>query len=96
MQKKIEIYKNIIKEWFDKFFFIQDIFYADIGLSVFKFNLVANHCGVLNNENLNVKIIIKEKDDYVENEIKKNNLLFERNSSFEIRKGENIIFFLSM
>ena len=94
--KKIEIYKNIIKEWFDKFFFIQDIFYADIGLSVFKFNLVANHCGVLNNENLNVKIIIKEKDDYVENEIKKNNLLFERNSSFEIRKGENIIFFLSM
>ena len=94
--KKIEIYKNIIKEWFDKYFFIKDIFYADIGLSVFKFNLVANNCGVLNNENLNVKIIIKEKDDYVENEIKKNNLLFERNSLFEIRKGENLIFFLSM
>ena len=57
---------------------------------------MANNCGVLNNENLNVKIIIKEKDDYVENEIKKNNLLFERNSLFEIRKGENLIFFLSM
>ena len=95
-EKKIEIYKNIIKEWFDKYFFIKDIFYADIGLSVFKFNLVAKSCGILSNNNLNVKIIIKEKDDYVENEIKKNNLLFERNSLFEIRKGENLIFFLSM
>ena len=95
-EKKIEIYKNIIKEWFDKYFFIKDIFYADIGLSVFKFNLVAKCCGILSNNNLNVKIIIKEKDDYIENEIKKNNLLFERNNIFEIRKGENLIFFLSM
>ena len=95
-EKKMEIYKNIIKEWFDKFFIVKDIFYADIGLSVFKFNLQANNCGVLENDNLNVKIIIKEKDDYIENEIKKNNLLFERNNSFEIRKGENLIFFLSM
>ena len=95
-EKKIEIYKNIIKEWFDKYFFIKDIFYADIGLSVFKFNLVAKSCGILSNNNLNVKIIIKEKDDYIENEIKKNNLLFERNNIFEIRKGENLIFFLSM
>ena len=95
-EKKIEIYKNIIKEWFNKYFFIKDIFYADIGLSVFKFNLVAKSCGILSNDNLNVKIIIKEKDDYIENEIKKNNLLFERNNIFEIRKGENLIFFLSM
>ena len=95
-EKKMEIYKNIIKEWFEKYFVIQDIFYADIGLSVFKFNLIANCCGVLINDNLNVKIIIKEKDDYIENEIKKNNLLFERNNVFEIRKGENLIFFLSM
>jgi len=95
-EKKIEIYKGIIKEWFEKLFFVKDIFYADIGLWVFKLNLVANNCGILDNPNLNVKIIIKEKEDYVENEIKKNNLLFERNNVFEIRKGENIIFFLSM
>ena len=95
-EKKIEIYKNIIKEWFEKWFIVKDIFYADIGLSVFKFNLVANRCGILINDNLNLKIIIKGKDDYIENEIKKNNLLFERNNAFEIRKGENLIFFLSM
>jgi len=95
-EKKIEIYKGIIKEWFDKFFLVKDIFYADIGLCVFKFNLIANKCGILTNENLNVKIIIKEKEDYIENEIKKNNLLFERNNVFQIRKGENLIFFLSM
>ena len=95
-EKKIEIYKGIIKEWFDKFFLVKDIFYADIGLCVFKFNLIANKCGILTNENLNVKIIIKEKEDYIENKKKKNNLLFERNNIFQIRKGENLIFFLSM
>ena len=95
-EKRIETYKEIIKEWFDKFFFVKDIFYADIGLLVFKFNLVANQCGILKNPNLNIKIIIKEKDEYVENEIKKNNLLFERNNTFQIRKGENLIFYISM
>ena len=95
-EKRIETYKAIIKEWFDKLFFVKDIFYADIGLLVFKFNLIANQCGILKNPNLNIKIIIKEKEDYIENEIKKNNLLFERNNTFEIRKGENLIFYISM
>ena len=95
-EKTIERYKEIIKEWFDKLFLVKDIFYADIGLLVFKFNLVANHCGILRNPNLKIKLIIKEKDEYVENEIKKNNLLFERNNALEIRKGENLIFYISM
>ena len=93
--KKINMHKNIIKEWFDEFFFIKDFFYADIGLYIYKFNLIAKNCGILINKDLNIKIIIKEKDEYIQNEIKKNNLLFERNNSFEMRKGENIIFFLS-
>ena len=95
-EKRIEKYKLIIKEWFDKYFLVKDIFYADIGLLVFKYNLVANNVGILENPNLNIKIVIKEKDQYIENEIKKNNLLFERNNTFEIRKGENLIFFISM
>ena len=95
-EKRIETYKAIIKEWFDKFFFVKEIFYADIGLLVFKFNLVANQCGILKNPNLNIKIIIKEKEDFIENEIKKNNLLFERNNTFQIRQGENLIFYISM
>ena len=95
-EKRIEKYKLIIKEWFDKYFLVKDIFYADIGLLVFKYNLVANNVGILENPNLNIKIVIKEKDQYIENEIKKNNLLLEKNKAIEIRKGENLIFFISM
>ena len=95
-EKRIEKYKLIIKEWFDKYFLVKDIFYADIGLLVFKYNLVANNVGILENPNLNIKIVIKEKEKYIENEIKKNNLLLEKNKAIEIRKGENLIFFLSM
>ena len=95
-EKRIEKYKLIIKEWFDKYFLVKDIFYADIGLLVFKYNLVANNVGILENPNLNIKIVIKEKDQYIENEIKKNNLLLEKNKAIEIRKGESLIFFISM
>ena len=95
-EKRIEKYKLIIKEWFDKYFLVKDIFYADIGLLVFKYNLVANNVGILENPNLNIRIVIKEKDQYIENEIKKNNLLLEKNKAIEIRKGENLIFFISM
>ena len=95
-EKRIEKYKLIIKEWFDKYFLVKDILYADIGLLVFKYNLVANNVGILENPNLNIRIVIKEKDQYIENEIKKNNLLLEKNKAIEIRKGENLIFFISM
>ena len=92
----ITLVKKIIKKWFEPYFKIKNIFFGNVGLSVYKFHLVADRIGILFNNNINIKIIIKDSDDYVENEVKKNNLLFERNNCFEIRKGENIIFYLSM
>ena len=92
----IALVKKVIKKWFEPYFKIKNIFFGNVGLSVYKFHLVADRIGILFNNNINIKIIIKDSDDYVENEVKKNNLLFERNNSFEIRKGENIIFYLSM
>ena len=94
--KNLQAVKNIIKSWFEPYFIIKDIFYDNIGLSVYKFHLVAKECGMLMNNNLNTKIIVKENGDYIENEIKKNNLLFEKRGIFEVRKGENIIFYLTM
>ena len=34
--------------------------------------------------------------DYIENEIRKNNLLFERRDMFELRVGDQIIYYFSM
>ena len=94
--KNLQLVKNIIKKWFQPYFLIKDLFYDNIGLSVYKFHLSPNICGLMINNNLNIRINIKENNDYIENEIKKNNLLFERRGLFEIRKDENIIFYLSM
>lgn len=93
---KIVFIKKIIKKWFEPYFKIKEIFFDNVGLSVYKFQLVSEQIGTLVNNNLNIAIIIKDYDDYVENEVKKNNLLFERKNTFEIRKGENIIFYLTM
>ena len=94
--QNLQTIQKIIKNWFEPYFIIKDIYYENIGLSVYKVFLIANECGLLINDKLNIKIFIKNNNDYIENEIKKNNLLFEKRKIFEIRKGENIIFYLSM
>ena len=90
------IFLNDIKKFFDSYFLINDIFYDSFGLVIYKFNLTSKKCGTAINKNLNINIIIKDSNDYIENEIKKNNILFERNNTFEIRIGDTIIFYLIM
>ena len=94
--QSLKIVKNIIRKWFEPYFIINDIFYDNIGISIYKFHLTANKCGILINNNINIKIIIKEPKDFIENEVKKNYLLFERRGVFEVRRGDHIIFYLSM
>jgi len=93
--KKIDTLQEL-KTYFEPYFKINDIFYDSFGLIIYKFHLTAEKCGTLVNNKLNINIIIKESGDYIENEIKKNNLLFERDNTFEIRVGDSIIFYVIM
>ena len=93
--KKIDTLKEL-KTYFEAYFKINDIFYDSFGLIIYKFHLTAEKCGTLVNNKININIIIKESRDYIENEIKKNNLLFERDNTFEIRVGDSIIFYVIM
>ena len=93
--KKIDTLKEL-KTYFEAYFKINDIFYDSFGLIIYKFHLTAEKCRTLINNKLNINIIIKESGDYIENEIKKNNLLFERDNNFEIRVGDSIIFYVIM
>ena len=92
-EPKINRFIQILKKFFDSHFIINDIFCDNYVLCVFKFHLTAKITGFLFNNDLNIKIYIKDKNDYIENEIKKNNLLFEKSKIFEIRVGESIIFY---
>lgn len=85
-----------IKKLFLPFFEINKISFENIGVYIFKVCLTAVKAGEINKKN-NVEIIIKvkEKDDYIENEIRKNNLLFERRDIFELKVGDQLIYYFS-
>jgi hypothetical protein len=72
------------------------VLFDDIGYLVFKVFLKAIKTGVIDNkEEIGIKFIIKEKKDIIENEVKKNDLLFEHSNTFELRVGDRIIFYLT-
>ena len=86
-----------INKLFQPFFEIKKIYYGNVGVNIFKVELLALKSGEINDKNkLEIKIRIKDRDDYVENEIRKNNLLFERRDIFEIRIGDSLIYYFSL
>ena len=90
-----EIIKKI-KNIFQDFFEILKCHYDDVGNLVFKFTLKAIKTGMLDNQtDLGIKIRIKEEKDYIVNEIKKNNLIYEKSDVLEIRECDMLIFYFS-
>ena len=90
---------NKVEKKFKPYFDIQSILYDNIGFFVFKIYLVAVKIGRIGNkqpeDDFGFNIKIKAKGDYVENEIKKNNLLLDRREVYELRLGETIILYFS-
>ena len=85
-----------IKKLFEPFFEINKISFENIGVYIFKVCLTAIKAGEINSKNdVEIIIKIKERDNYVENEIRKNNLLFERRDIFELKVGDQLIYYFS-
>ena len=81
---------------FNSNFKIIRVLYDDIGYLVFKVFLKAFKSGEIDNKDeIGIKFIIRQRDDIVLNEIKKNDLLFEQRNDFELRVGDTIIFYLT-
>ena len=93
--KEEKIINEQLTKVFTPQFNIIRIEYDDVGYLVFKVILKAIQSGLIyNKEELGIDLLIKEKNDYIINEIKKNNLLFEKRNVFELRVGDIIIFYL--
>ena len=92
--KQDEEFINKIKEIFTPYFKIINIIYDEIGFSVFKFIIKAIKNGLIKNKDeIGIDLLIKKEDDYIINEIKKNDLLFEKRNVFELRIGDVIVFY---
>jgi hypothetical protein len=88
---------NIVKRLFEPFFEIKKICFENTGIYIFKVYLLAIKSGVIDKKNkFEIKIKIKNKDDYIENEIRKNNLIFERRDMFEINVGDQLLYYFSV
>ena len=93
-EKKSVIYQ--IKDIFGEYFKLIKILFEDIGFLVFKIYLKAYKVGELKNKKeIGINIKIKDKNDFVVNEIKKNDLLFENRNVFECRIDDILIFYFT-
>ena len=92
--------KDIINETLEKIFKpnfkIIKVLYDDIGYLIFKIFLKAEILGHIKNKlELGIEFLIKESNEIINNEIKKNDLLFENKNSFELRKNDLIVFYFT-
>ena len=100
--KKINLYEyhdiitQMCKIFFEPFFDIKKIYYENIGIYIFKICLKAVKVGKINKREIGIKIKIKNRNEMIENEIRKNNLLFEKRDTYEIRVGDEMIYYFSM
>ena len=101
--KNINLYEykdlilKMIKTYFGTFFEIKQIYYDNIGIYIFKAQLKAIKSGFIKNKKsvgINIKIV--EKKNVIKNEIRKNNLLFEKRDVVEIRNGDEVVYYFCL
>ena len=95
------IYKELIikmmKTYFGKIFDVKKIFFDNIGIYIFKVHLKAVKKGFIKNKkNVGINIKVLEKNDVIKNEIRKNNLLFEKRDIIEVKIGDEIIYYFCL
>ena len=98
--KNINLYEsdiiiiNHVNRLFCPFFKINNISFENIGVYIFKVSLKAVKSGeIKEKKEIGIKIKIREKNECIENEIRKNNLLFERRDIFELRVGDELLYY---
>ena len=87
---------NLFNYMFNKNFQILKILFDDVGYYIFKIYLKATVIGDVLNENyIGIKIKIKNINDFISNECKKNNLIFDRKNEIEMHINDILVYYFS-
>ena len=91
------IVKEKLYEIFQNSFIINKILFDDVGYYIFKIYLEAKQLGELrcDKAQIGIKIFIYDKKDVVSNEVKKNNLIYDRKNELQMHIGDKLVFYLS-
>ncbi len=77
-------------------FRINKILFDEMGYLLLKIYLEAKEIGYITaSKLLGINFIIKGIDQNVVNELKKNGLLFDRSNTFQLRKGDELVLYIS-
>jgi hypothetical protein len=88
--------KERMNSLFGKCFEILSITFDDVGYVIFKVILRAIFKGEINDDDeLGIKLKVRDQNEIVKNEVKKNNLIYEKRNVLELRINDEIIFYLS-
>ena len=89
---------NIFDIMFKENFKILKILFDDVGYYIFKIYLKAIKIGEIGKKKENdigIKIKIKNKNDFVSNECKKNNLILDRKNEIEMHIDDILVFYFT-
>lgn len=84
-----------VEDVFHPFFKVIKILVCDMGYFIFKIILQAVETGIISRERLGIKIVIKQQNKKIRNEVKKNGLLYENSNSLELRLNDYLICYIS-
>lgn len=84
-----------VEDVFHPFFKLTKILVCDMGYFIFKIILQAVEIGTISRDKLGIKIIIKQQNQRIQNEVKKNALLYENSNSLELRVNDYLICYIS-
>lgn len=92
-----QIVVNKINEMFSENFKIKKILFDDVGYYIFKVYLEASHAGEMSTQkgSIGIKLTIFNKKSNISNEVKKNNLIYDRKNELQLHLGDHLIFYLT-
>ena len=92
LMEHAKVVKETIYEIFNSQFKIKKILFDDVGYYIFKIYLEANKEGELICEKgqIGIKIKILGNEANVSNEVKKNNLIYDRKNELQLHKGDDV------
>lgn len=97
--EKLTNYKNVfnsMRKMFEPAFVIERILWDDVGYMLFKIYLKGKNPGCNTSpKELGILLEVKDKNELVSNEIKKNCILFDRKNTLQVHIDDQVIFYIS-
>jgi hypothetical protein len=89
-----EFLKGLLNDM-DKYFLLKTVYYDNMGFILLRIHFLAVNEGKCNLKLLGLEINVKREQITIINEVKKNGLIYDNSNFLELRKGDELILYIS-